>query len=523
MRFEDFSLVLRGRGGWEALDLGMVIARRWRRAALAAWFATYAPLGLLFSPLVFVAPFWGLLAFWWLKPFFDRILLYIYSRAVFGDVPTLRDALRAGREALLSPSLWADLSYRRFSPSRSFDMPISVLEGQSGRRRSERIGILGARTHGYASWLTFACANFVVVLEWMVMAGFGMLLPIGIASPRWFEISESGVHVEGWMGVAVLAAMMIADTLVEPLYVAAGFSLYLNRRSQLEGWDLELTFRRMRARLGHVAPSGALFALICAAFLGLAAPPSIAHAGTAILTSGANANGEAGVLPVLVPKTADTSPEKSVAAAMRGVRSDPAFGHDETRWAWHYRASLTPQNRPTLELSWLAALVHFLATVFEWGGRVLVALILLAILRLVLRAWPKARAIRPQGGVRPERIPGVDVRHDTLPDDVVAAARRHIASGEVSQAISLLYRACLVQLIDRAHIEFAPGDTEEKCIARVTDRIRPGACAYFIDLVEAWRACAYAHRTLSSAQVATLCDEWSAHFGSGRTLQAGES
>lgn len=522
MRFEDFSLVLRGRGGWEALDLGMVIARRWRRAALANWSATYAPLGLLFSPLVFFSPFWGLLTFWWLKPFFDRILLYIYSRAVFGDVPTLREALLAGREALLSSSLWADLTYRRFSPSRSFDMPVSVLEGQSGRRRSERIGILGARTHGYATWLTFACANFVVVLEWMVMAALGLLLPIGVASPRWFEVSDSGIHVEGWMGVAVLAAMMIADTLVEPLYVAAGFSLYLNRRSQLEGWDLELTFRRLRARLGNVAPSGALFAVICAAFLGLAALPSIAHAGTSTTTSGTSAKDEAGV-PILVPKTADGSSEKNVAAAMRGVLSDPAFGHDETRWEWRYRPSLTPQNRTTLELPWLAAFVHFLATIFEWAGRVLVALIILAILRLVLRAWRKARSVRPQAGARPERLLGVDVRGDTLPDDVVATARRHVASGETSQAMSLLYRACLVQLIDRVHIEFAPGDTEEKCVARVTGRIRPRAYAYFIDLVAAWRAYAYAHRSLNSAQVAVLCDEWSVHFGSGTALEPSES
>jgi hypothetical protein len=31
--------------------------------------------------------------------------------------------------------------------------------------------------------------------------------------------------------------------------VAAGFTLYLNRRTELEAWDLELAFRHLQERL----------------------------------------------------------------------------------------------------------------------------------------------------------------------------------------------------------------------------------------------------------------------------------
>ena len=34
---------------------------------------------------------------------------------------------------------------------------------------------------------------------------------------------------------------------IEPLYVACGFALYLNRRTQLEAWDIDLAFRRLRS------------------------------------------------------------------------------------------------------------------------------------------------------------------------------------------------------------------------------------------------------------------------------------
>ena len=42
---------------------------------------------------------------------------------------------------------------------------------------------------------------------------------------------------------------LLAFALVEPFFAAAGFALYLNRRTQLEGWDLERTFRNLAARL----------------------------------------------------------------------------------------------------------------------------------------------------------------------------------------------------------------------------------------------------------------------------------
>ena len=38
-------------------------------------------------------------------------------------------------------------------------------------------------------------------------------------------------------------------SLIAPFFVASGFSLYLNQRTLLEAWDIELIFRRMTTRL----------------------------------------------------------------------------------------------------------------------------------------------------------------------------------------------------------------------------------------------------------------------------------
>ena len=43
-----------------------------------------------------------------------------------------------------------------------------------------------------------------------------------------------------WSAVAYAVAVLF----LEPFYVAAGFGMYLNRRAELEAWDIEQEFRR---------------------------------------------------------------------------------------------------------------------------------------------------------------------------------------------------------------------------------------------------------------------------------------
>ena len=49
-------------------------------------------------------------------------------------------------------------------------------------------------------------------------------------------------------GVVDTQIRSLAMSLIAPFYVAGGFALYLNRRSELEGWDIEICLRRLLAR-----------------------------------------------------------------------------------------------------------------------------------------------------------------------------------------------------------------------------------------------------------------------------------
>ena len=46
-----------------------------------------------------------------------------------------------------------------------------------------------------------------------------------------------------WMTATILLSFAAAVLVLEPFFVGAGFAMYLNRRVELEAWDIEQEFR----------------------------------------------------------------------------------------------------------------------------------------------------------------------------------------------------------------------------------------------------------------------------------------
>jgi hypothetical protein len=96
MDLDRISVVLRPRAPREALDLGAVMLRANARAVWSAWFAFTLPIFVICNALGIALdlPWLGLVLMWWLKPLFDRVPLYVLSRAVFDRPPGWRETLR---------------------------------------------------------------------------------------------------------------------------------------------------------------------------------------------------------------------------------------------------------------------------------------------------------------------------------------------------------------------------------------------------------------------------------------------
>ena len=255
MDLNDVAVAIRPRNHWEAIDLGFRMARELWRPLYGAWLCVLLPLSLLVHWLFADSLVWALLAIWWLKPLADRVLLIVLSRAVFGAVPSVRETLAALPGAVRSGFVHA-LTLARLDPGRSLNMPVWQLEGLTGSARRQRIRTLERRTRGAAVWHSVACWHLEAVIFFGVF-----LLTLSMIPPElthtwdpWDWIST----MPYWLELTLNAFYVLAIFVVEPFFVAGGFCLYLNRRTVLEGWDIEIAFRRMAprivdVRLGRVA------------------------------------------------------------------------------------------------------------------------------------------------------------------------------------------------------------------------------------------------------------------------------
>lgn len=247
MRLADLRLAVRPRTPWEAMDLGIRLVQDEAGLVWRTWFAVTLPVLLIVLALTLwrVDQPWYLLL-WWLKPLFDIALLLVLSRRVFGDRlrpgATLRLLAGSGRQRLAGHLLW-----RRFSMSRSYLLPVWLLENLPASERRARLTLLRHLYTGRARWLQMALLHVEVLL---CLTGLSLLFwfaPDSVAPDLWqlFTADTDSAFVQ----VSILLAYYLAMSVVEPFYVASGFTLYLNRRTELEAWDLELAFRHLRERL----------------------------------------------------------------------------------------------------------------------------------------------------------------------------------------------------------------------------------------------------------------------------------
>jgi hypothetical protein len=490
---ERIAVRLRPRNSWEALDLGLALGRTRLKPVYAAWFAVYLPAALIAFAIFPDTPFWAWLALWWLKPLFDRVVLEVLARAMFGETVRVKDILWSLPRVAWRSSIIGALTWRRFDFARSLHLPVYQLERLSGKAARARVRLLDRDGRPAAVWLTFMLANVEMLLALSASLTAAFLLPVQAPLETLADAWTRG-QLNADSGARLGAALaMLAVCAVEPFYVACGFTLYLQRRTLLEGWDIELRFRNLAARIEAARA---------------AASPAIAALAGVVMMAVA-----AALAPASEARAAD--PPREAAQEIRQVLADPQFGRHETVRRIKYVGPewKAKESGSSLDFNWkwLANLMKLLAEsvrVLAWiAGALLLAFALYHLARyLRLHGFlPRKRAQRP------DFLFGLDVRPESLPRDVSAAAEALARQGRAREALSLLYRGALVRFMDEG-IEFLQGDTEGDCMRRVDAGIASDRRAYFHRLVAAWQTLAYGHRPLAAGVLATLAREWRSTF-----------
>ena len=519
MQLDQLSVVLRQRNPWEAIDLGFAMVREWWRDVYAAWLAVFVPLAVAACWLL--PPLWGWLLVWWLKPALDRVVLHVVASAVFGSRLRLRETLSSFFSYARNGLIRSLLPPFRFSPTRSFDLPVRQLENARGQTARLRGKQLHRRDTNQAIWLTMTCAAFELVVFLSLVGMYDLLIPAATQdSFNPFEVFQGTPnHAREYI---VTGLYLCAIALIEPLYVAGGFALYLNRRTTLEGWDLEVQLRRIAQRAdqrqdGEIAVAGRPASAAVAVALGIGIAALLAMQGRAPAQDVGTPPHDAQVRQIADPANPQTagpvtSSRSNAKQQILEVLKDPQFQPFQTRTLIEPLQKKPAADKAQWDPSSFSSFMQLVAEILRGVVWILVGGVLLYALYWVLRRLNWIGAPQRSEWTPPTTLFGLDVRPESLPQDVAAAAARLARSGNLIGALSLLYRGTLVALLHRDQIEFVSGDTEADCLIKTRSRLAAPTYAYLSRLLSVWETAAYAHRMPPQPEVEQLASEWPAFF-----------
>lgn len=486
MQLDQVTVRIRPRLSWEAMDLGLRLIQQYWKAIYIPWLILIVPIFVLLNTVLADHMWIAAVVFWWLKPVYDRLVLTVLSRSLFNEVPDWRDTLRS-LPAAMKNGLFLQLTLFRFDPSRSFRLPVMQLEGLKGKQRSERMRVLQARTATNSGWLIVGCIHLEIALNVALFGLLYMFLPqsmdIGFMSPFFEETPPY------WADLLSNLFYAISLSIIEPMYVAAGFMLYINRRTHLEGWDIELAFRRMAQRLRQLASTGAAALILVPALL------------------------------MTLPYTADAKsvrPASDAAEVIDEVLAHEDFATSRTEEQWRLHDLDWDMNfdedEEDLDLDapeWIDA--------FASGVKAAVIVTVIGVILYILyryrheiaalRGPPRTREEAP-----PEAILGMDIRPDSLPDDVADAAARLWGEKRYRDALGLLYRAAVSHMLHHDDVSIIDGDTEEDILRSASLRLDAKRLDYLRLLTRSWQTIAYAHRVPDGDSFEQLVFCWSEQF-----------
>jgi len=219
-------------------------------------------------------------------------------------------------------------------------------------------------------------------------------------------------------------------------------------------------------------------------------------------------------LPVAAAETPLT--REQVKAAADKVRADPNMPGTRTEKKLRFKERDDEEEEPEHKADSLGWLRDFVRAVAEGARWLIWGLAALALAWLVVRVhrWVRVRAggTRPGKAQLPSHVGSLDIRPESLPDDIGNAAAGLWQRGQHRPALSLLYRGALSRLVHAHAVPVRAASTEGECVALAATRLSPQAQAFFVRLVEAWQLAAYGGRLPSTAQVLALCGEFDAQL-----------
>lgn len=496
MDLSKISIKLRPRNGYAALDVGTrMVQQHWRQLYTFS-ILTSLPLFLILMVWMPINPLWIAFIIWWLKPLWERPLLLILSQEVFHNSLTFKEVWQAIPK-LISKQLIQSLTLRRFSPTRSFDAPVMQLENLSGSARRARLYALHSKSPGSISMLTLVLVHVEAFILLGTMTFVVFFLPEN--SVDFDYVYQSFIEDTGVSPLQILYAIAwyIAMVVIAPFYVAGGFCSYLNQRSLLEAWDLELIFKQLakKHQPKKFRYDGIIVSIL---FFLIMLSPS---------------------LPIDAAESVDAFEQEKIrtkqqinnilhSSDFKRIQMEVEFlPHKEYQQEQEKEEDISKED---LNPSGIKALGEVLA----WSVIILVVLYLLFKLPTIIEYLSNTFSTKEatiESKIIPDTLFGLDLKQESLPDDVAQEALQLWNENHHREALGLLFRASLSKLIHDYNCPFEDGYTELECY-KVVEHQRPHLADYFLTLTTSWRQLAYGHQIPQQEAFIYLVEHWAVTF-----------
>jgi hypothetical protein len=203
--------------------------------------------------------------------------------------------------------------------------------------------------------------------------------------------------------------------------------------------------------------------------------------------------------------------QPEITRALDAVKADPNLATERTIKTLHWNGSIAPPKRSRTPewLIWIAGLFRWFeqsARVLVWGAAVVMAVALVIYIVRTVR-W-RGVLSREAQFVAPTHVRDLDIRPESLPADIGAAARALWDSGEHRAALALLYRGMLSRLAHVHRIPIRDSSTEGDCLALAASHLTEGRREYASGLVRVWQRFVYGGQQVQAAAVYVLCDDF---------------
>ena len=198
--------------------------------------------------------------------------------------------------------------------------------------------------------------------------------------------------------------------------------------------------------------------------------------------------------------------DAAIERAMQQVKADPNVATERTIKTLQWKETNAKPGPRAAWLDWVAGFFRWLdqsARVLVWAVVAgLVALLAFYIVR-TFRSWDDVPG--DAEFVAPTHVQDLDIRPESLPPDIGAAARRLWDRHEHRAALALLYRGLLSRLAHVHQLPIRDSSTEGDCLV-IAANMNTAGRDYAARLIVLWQAAVYGHLDADTETVHALCD-----------------